>query len=115
MVEKIRNEEGLPLRLCGSNSSYSCLIATSRQDSGEQVGASVSEQVAAMLRSCAREPQTKSALLAAAGLANVYLNYKRHIQPLLATGLLEMTHPEKPNSRLQKYRITEKGREIIDE
>lgn len=25
----------------------------------------------------------------------------------------EMTIPEKPNSRLQKYRITDKGREII--
>ena len=25
----------------------------------------------------------------------------------------EMTIPEKPNSRLQKYRITDKGREIV--
>ena len=32
------------------------------------------------------------------------------LNPLLRDGLLEMTIPEKPNSSLQKYRITDKGR-----
>lgn len=91
----------------------SALIETPRQDSDEQVGALVSEQVAAILRACAREPQSKSALLTAAGLANAYLNYKRHLKPLLDAGLLEMTVPEKPNSRLQKYRITPAGRGLL--
>jgi Fic family protein len=76
----------------------------------EQVGAPVSEQVAKILKTCARAPRTKAELLKSAGLANAYLNYKRHIQPLVADGLLEMTIPDKPNSRLQKYRLTEKGR-----
>lgn len=46
-------------------------------------------------------------------LADAYLNYKRHIQPHLEAGLLEMTIPEKPNSRLQKYRLTSKGRALV--
>jgi hypothetical protein len=28
---------------------------------------------------------------------------------MLACGLIKFTHPEKPNSRLQKYRVTDKG------
>lgn len=88
----------------------SAILAALLEVSGEQVGAPVSEQVAAILHACSDEPRSKANLLQAAGLANVYLNYKRHIQPLLADGLLEMTIPDKPNSRLQKYRLTEKGR-----
>ncbi|RYD30385.1 MAG: Fic family protein [Verrucomicrobiaceae bacterium] len=82
----------------------------SKPSAGEQVSEQVSEQVATMLRACSGEPRSKSELLQAAGLSSAYLNYKRHIQPLLTAGLLEMTIPEKPKSRLQKYRLTEKGR-----
>lgn len=36
--------------------------------------------------------------------------FKRHIEPLLDAALIEMTVPDKPNSRLQKYRLTESGK-----
>lgn len=32
--------------------------------------------------------------------------------PAIAAGLVEMTIPEKPRSRLQKYRLTEAGRQL---
>ena len=35
---------------------------------------------------------------------------ERYLKPALAEGLIEMTIPEKPNSRLQKYELTDKGR-----
>jgi Fic family protein len=82
-------------------------------DFGEQVDEQLSEQVARILKACEKEPRSKAQLLESAGLANAYLNYKRHILPLLQSGLIEMTIPEKPKSRLQKYRLTEKGRAIL--
>jgi ATP-dependent DNA helicase RecG len=37
-------------------------------------------------------------------------NFRRlYLLPALAAGFLEMTIPDKPNSRLQKYRLTAKG------
>ena len=37
----------------------------------------------------------------------------RYLSPALAKGFIEMTRPDKPNSPLQRYQITEKGREWL--
>ncbi|MEA1985404.1 MAG: hypothetical protein U9N13_07110, partial [Euryarchaeota archaeon] len=37
-----------------------------------------------------------------------------YLQPALDAGLVEMTIPEKPTSRLQKYRLNEKGIQLHD-
>ena len=53
-------------------------------------------------------PRTAQEILARLGLSNQSINRKRHIQPLLDMGVLEMTIPEKPNDRNQKYRKRKK-------
>ena len=55
---------------------------------------------------------TKQQIMKILGLEdreNFRLNY---LQPALAAGLLEMTIPDKPTSKNQKYRVTKKGREL---
>jgi hypothetical protein len=39
---------------------------------------------------------------------------ERYLAPALADGLIEMTVLGKPNSRLQKYRLTETGRAWVE-
>jgi len=75
----------------------------------------VSEQVKVVLRACHIQARSKAELLRALGLANAYLNYKRHLLPLIEQGLIERTIPDKPNSRLQKYRLTDKGEGALAE
>jgi hypothetical protein len=41
-------------------------------------------------------------------------NFKKlYLIPALEAGLIERTIPEKPNSRLQRYRLTAKGQSLI--
>ena len=89
-------------------------LAHTDEQVSEQVGEQVSKQVTALLRYCAEQPRSKQELLAALQLRNAYMNYKRHIVPLLEQGLLALTLPDKPNSRLQRYRLTPQGRALLE-
>jgi Fic family protein len=53
---------------------------------------------------------SRKEIFAAIEMSGDSRSFKRHIGPLLAGGLIEMTVPDKPNSRLQKYRLTETGK-----
>ena len=49
-------------------------------------------------------PRTAKEILDRLGVSYQYKNRKRHVQTLLDMGVLEMTNPEKPNDKNQKYR-----------
>lgn len=66
-----------------------------------------------MLQAAPDAPASRDALLEAARLSTVYGNYTRHVLPLLEAGLLELTHPENPRHRAQRYRLTELGRRTL--
>ena len=56
---------------------------------------------------------SRKEIFAAIGRNSDSRSFNRHIKPLLTVGLIEMTVPDKPNSRLQKYRLTRAGKASI--
>ncbi len=53
-------------------------------------------------------PRTAQEIMDRIGISNQTINRKRHILPLLDMGVLEMTIPDNPNDRNQKYRKVRK-------
>ena len=51
---------------------------------------------------------SRKELFAAMGIAGDSRAFARHIEPLLDAELIEMTVPDKPNSRLQKYQLSKR-------
>jgi ATP-dependent DNA helicase RecG len=61
-----------------------------------------------------REPRARDELQAFVGLTHRQHFIKEYLNPLLAAGWLEMTLPDKPRSSKQRYRLTNKGRSVLD-
>ena len=73
-----------------------------------QVKPQVTPQVARLLSTLSGE-MSRDKLQNVLGLQDRKSFRARYLAPPLAEGLIEMTIPDKPNSRLQKYRLTERG------
>lgn len=61
----------------------------------------------------AHKPMSKSEIAIALGKAKVSGQIERLVAQLLRSGLIERTTPGKPLSRLQRYRLTEQGRAVL--
>ncbi|MDD3713117.1 MAG: DUF4062 domain-containing protein [Candidatus Izemoplasmatales bacterium] len=62
-----------------------------------------------ILTALSTNPLGRQGLLATLGYAQRTGNFKKAIEKLLSMGWIKMSIPDKPHSRLQKYRLTEKG------
>ena len=79
-----------------------------------QVAPQVTPQVAQLL-SVIRGEMSREDLQSSLKLHDRKSFRERYLKPALAAQLIEMTIPDKPNSRLQKYRLTDKGRQWLQQ
>lgn len=75
---------------------------------GEKVIHQATQQVKQLIMVLEGE-MNRGQLQSALGLKDRNSFRQRYLQPALAAGLIEMSHPEKPSSPSQHYRLTAKG------
>ena len=78
-----------------------------------QSGAQSQAQSERILFILSRSEASASELLSELGLKSKTGYLKRDIKRLMDENLIEYTIPDKPISRLQKYQLTEKGRQLV--
>lgn len=69
----------------------------------------VADPVDRLLRLLESEPLAPSRIQAALGMKHRPTFKENYLRPALVRGFIEMTLPDKPNSRLQRYRLTTAG------
>ena len=74
-----------------------------------QVTGQVTGQVTAQVAEFCRESKPAKTIMAELGLKHWKTFQTNYLAPLMAMGVLEWTIPDKPRSRLQRYRTTEAG------
>jgi ATP-dependent DNA helicase RecG len=83
-----------------------------RLESGLELGLE-SETSKGVLLALVKQPLQRAEVARALGHEGVSGAVNRSIKELLSKQLIEYTIPEKPNSRLQKYRLTARGKALI--
>lgn len=73
----------------------------------------VTGEVRKLLMIC-RDAMTRNELQETLALKGEENFRKLYLVPALEAGYIEMTIPNKPRSRLQKYRLTSKGKALLD-
>ena len=73
----------------------------------------VTDPVLRLLQTLIGEPKAPSVMQADLGLKHRPTFRANYLYPALETGLIEMTIPDKPNSSLQKYRLTAQGKAVV--
>lgn len=78
----------------------------------EQVAEQVTEQVSKLLSVMGRDETTTAELMTKLDMRHRPTFLYNYLQPALDAKLIEMTIPDKPKSSKQRYRLTEKGKQI---
>ena len=78
-------------------------------------GGEVTAQVEKLLGAVISFTLSREELQSVTGIKHREHLRKTYLEPLITSGWIERTIPDKPTSSLQKYRVTEKGRTWLAE
>ena len=103
---------GLPKPEYHQDEDFRVVLYRPETATSGQVSDQVSDQVMRILSLC-KSPSTLARIGEVLMMhSRVYIK-RKYVNPLIESGLLEMTIPDKPTSSQQKYRITVKGLELL--
>jgi ATP-dependent DNA helicase RecG len=108
----------MPVHMNGrARKSFTTFLPEPRDlgESTAQVAPEVAPQVAPQvggLVDALNGEMNRTELMAAMGLRDRMHFSNAYLNPAIETGLLKMTIPDKPNSRLQRYRLTDAGKAL---
>ena len=101
-------------RILGNSKALQAILRQFENDTGQVVGQVTGQVVGQVLIHC-EEPRTGRDIQELLGLKHRETFLNNYLKPLLKSGWIKMTIPDKPTSSKQKYRITEKGRALLTE
>jgi ATP-dependent DNA helicase RecG len=84
-----------------------------RQESATQSATQSTDPVQRLVIALRAGALSAHQLRNALGIRHRHTFRKNYLRPASQRGLIELTIPDKPNSRLQKYRLTETGRDLL--
>ncbi len=80
----------------------------------KKVTQQVTQQVLRLLSACVGE-MSRAELMKEVDIRDRVSFARNYLEPSLEKGFVEMTQPDSPNSPTQKYRLTEKGKLILEQ
>lgn len=84
-----------------------------REYIGTKSGTKSGTKLIAIIDALDNGAKPRSTLLEGIGLYNKTGNFNNYLKPFIDSGIIELTIPDKPKSRFQEYRLTEKGKKLL--
>jgi predicted ArsR family transcriptional regulator len=86
-----------------------------KEETPSRSGEQVTEQVRTLVISLEDKTLGRKEVMQRVGISSRSTFVYDYLQPAIQSGLVEMTQPNSPKSPTQKYRLTAKGREYLQE
>ena len=115
-ILKAMEKNGSPKAIFETDDERQSLLVTipvHQSFSNTAYTADVSIQNTLLILEACLIPKSRSEIFALLNMSNQSKNFTKHVSPMIGLGLLELTIPDKPNSKLQKYITTEEGKKVL--